>query len=37
VLSHKPEGATMAILSVYGDTDRVGLQARWQAWWSERY
>jgi uncharacterized protein YndB with AHSA1/START domain len=37
VLSHKPEGATMAILSVYGDTDRADLQARWQAWWSERY
>ncbi|WP_405056381.1 hypothetical protein OG474_27020 [Kribbella sp. NBC_01505] len=43
VLSHippgeaKPEGATMAILSLYGDVDRDEVDARWRAWWSERY
>ncbi|MGW7680259.1 SRPBCC family protein [Kribbella sp. NPDC054772] len=43
VLSHippgeqKPDGATMAILSLYGETDRGELEARWRAWWGERY
>lgn len=43
VLSHippgeqKPDGATMAILSVYGDVDRDALDARWRAWWEPRY
>ncbi|HEY3557736.1 MAG TPA: hypothetical protein VGL05_09740 [Kribbella sp.] len=43
VLSHippgeqKPDGAAMAILSVYGDTDLDELGAHWSAWWSERY
>ncbi|MEU4195105.1 hypothetical protein AB0E69_24610 [Kribbella sp. NPDC026611] len=43
VLSHlppsdaKPEGASMAILSVYGSTDLDELAARWQTWWDERY
>ncbi|MEU8222166.1 hypothetical protein [Kribbella sp. NPDC048915] len=43
VLSHippgeqKPAGASMAILSLYGATDRDALDARWRAWWRERY
>ena len=43
VLSHippgdqKPDGATMAVLSLYGDTDRTELDARWRAWWEPRY
>jgi hypothetical protein len=43
VLSHippgdqKPAGATMAILSLYGDTDREAVDARWRAWWAERW
>lgn len=43
VLSHlppsdqKPGGASMAILSIYGDTDRDELEARWRAWWTEHY
>jgi hypothetical protein len=43
VLSHippgeqKPDGATMAILSLYGDVDRDALDARWRAWWEPRY
>ncbi|GAA1701154.1 hypothetical protein GCM10009745_55340 [Kribbella yunnanensis] len=43
VLSHippgdlKPEGATMAVLSLYGDVDRDEVDARWRAWWLERY
>ena len=43
VLSHippgeqKPDGATMAILSVYGDVDRDELEARWRAWWQQRW
>ncbi|MFB6719323.1 SRPBCC domain-containing protein [Kribbella sp. NPDC056345] len=43
VLSHippgdlHPEGATMAILSLYGEVDRDELDSRWKAWWSERY
>ncbi|MFF1821576.1 hypothetical protein ACFVWG_30015 [Kribbella sp. NPDC058245] len=43
VLSHlppgdrKPEGATMAVLSLYGDTDRDEVDAHWRTWWSERY
>ena len=43
VLSHippgdgKPDGATMAILSLYGDVDRDAVDARWRAWWSERW
>jgi hypothetical protein len=43
VLSHlppsaqKPDGASMAILSVYGDVDREELHARWQTWWYARY
>ncbi|GAB3932183.1 hypothetical protein GCM10029976_037730 [Kribbella albertanoniae] len=43
VLSHippgetKPEGATMAVLSLYGDVDREQVDAAWRAWWAERY
>jgi hypothetical protein len=43
VLSHlppseqKPAGASMAILSLYGDTDRAELETRWRTWWSARY
>lgn len=43
VLSHippgeqKPDGATMAILSLYGDVDRDALDARWRTWWEPRY
>jgi hypothetical protein len=43
VLSHlppseaKPDGASMAILSVYGDTDLDDLDTRWRAWWEARY
>ncbi|MFI7061617.1 hypothetical protein ACIBL3_11575 [Kribbella sp. NPDC050124] len=43
VLSHippgekKPDGASMAVLSLYGDVDREALDARWKAWWEERY
>ena len=43
VLSHippgeqKPDGATMAVLSLYGDTDRDALDARWHTWWDPRY
>ncbi|MEV0286161.1 MULTISPECIES: SRPBCC domain-containing protein [unclassified Kribbella] len=43
VLSHippgsaKPDGASMAVLSLYGDVDRDALDARWKAWWEERY
>jgi hypothetical protein len=43
VLSHIPpgdqklDGATMAILSLYGDTDRDEVEARWRAWGRERY
>ncbi|MET9268421.1 hypothetical protein [Kribbella sp. NPDC003557] len=47
VLSHvppgdrKPDGATMAILSLYGavdrDVDRDAVDARWRAWWSKRW
>ena len=43
VLSHippgeqKPDGVTMAILSVYGDVDRDELEARWRAWWQQRW
>ncbi|MFD7154490.1 SRPBCC domain-containing protein [Kribbella sp. NPDC059898] len=34
VLSHRPNGASMAILSVYGDTDREQLDAEWSKWWA---
>ena len=43
VLSHippgeaKPDGATMAILTLYGDADRDAIDARWKAWWQPRY
>jgi uncharacterized protein YndB with AHSA1/START domain len=43
VLSHippsekKPDGASMAILTLYGDTDREAVDARWKAWWEARY
>lgn len=43
VLSHippsdkKPDGGSMAILSLYGDVDREAVDARWKAWWEERY
>jgi len=43
VLSHlppgeqKPEGASMAILSLYGDVDRDEVDARWRTWWDQRY
>ncbi|NUR95377.1 MAG: SRPBCC domain-containing protein [Kribbellaceae bacterium] len=43
VLSHlppseqKPDGASMAILSCYGDTDRGSLEAQWRAWWTAHY
>ena len=43
VLSHippgdqKPDGATMAVLSLYGDTDRTELDTRWRTWWEPRY
>ncbi len=43
VLSHippgerKPAGATMAILSLYGDVDRDAVDTRWGTWWSERW
>ncbi len=43
VLSHlgpneqKPEGAAMAVLSLYGATDRDELDKRWSEWWSARY
>lgn len=43
VLSHvppgdrKPEGASMAILSLYGDTDQNELETHWRTWWRERY
>ncbi|GAA0594931.1 hypothetical protein HPO96_07265 [Kribbella sandramycini] len=43
VLSHippgdaKPDGATMAVLTLYGDVDRDQLDAAWQSWWDERY
>jgi uncharacterized protein YndB with AHSA1/START domain len=43
VLSHippsekKPDGASMAILTLYGDMDREAVDARWKAWWDARY
>ncbi|TCO26492.1 hypothetical protein EV652_107384 [Kribbella steppae] len=43
VLSHvppsekKPDGASMAILSMYGDVDRDSLDQRWKTWWESRY
>jgi uncharacterized protein YndB with AHSA1/START domain len=43
VLSHippsekKPDGASMAILTMYGDVDRDSLDQRWKAWWDTRY
>jgi uncharacterized protein YndB with AHSA1/START domain len=43
VLSHippgdeKPDGASMAVLSLYGDVDRDEVDARWRAWWEKRY
>ncbi|HET6742526.1 MAG TPA: SRPBCC domain-containing protein [Kribbella sp.] len=43
VLSHippgdqKPDGATMAVLSLYGDIDRPEVESRWSEWWVERY
>ncbi|MEV5965422.1 SRPBCC domain-containing protein [Kribbella sp. NPDC051952] len=43
VLSHippgdvKPDGATMAVLTLYGDVDREALDARWTTWWRSRY
>ncbi|MEU4602905.1 hypothetical protein AB0F43_07995 [Kribbella sp. NPDC023972] len=43
VLSHvppgekKPEGASMAVLSLYGDVDREALDQRWKTWWEARY
>jgi uncharacterized protein YndB with AHSA1/START domain len=43
VLSHippsekKPDGASMAILTMYGDVDREALDQRWKAWWDARY
>ncbi|WP_327640882.1 SRPBCC domain-containing protein [Kribbella sp. NBC_00482] len=43
VLSHippggsKPNGAAMAILSLYGDIDRDAIDHRWKAWWESRY
>ncbi|TCO47103.1 hypothetical protein EV646_106343 [Kribbella antiqua] len=43
VLSHippsekKPAGASMAILTLYGDVDREAVDARWKAWWEARY
>lgn len=45
VLSHippgeqKPDGATMAILSLYGlsDAGREAIDRRWQEWWRARY
>ncbi|MET9315227.1 hypothetical protein ABZX12_25715 [Kribbella sp. NPDC003505] len=33
----KSDGATMAVLSLYGDVDRDVVDARWRAWWSERW
>ncbi|MGW6276639.1 SRPBCC family protein [Kribbella sp. NPDC055071] len=33
----KPDGATMAILSLYGDVDRDELDGRWKTWWEARY
>ncbi len=27
----------MAILSLYGDVDRDEVDARWKAWWEQRY
>ncbi|MGW1346246.1 SRPBCC family protein [Kribbella sp. NPDC002412] len=33
----KPDGASMAVLSLYGDVDRDALEQRWKAWWEERY
>jgi uncharacterized protein YndB with AHSA1/START domain len=33
----KPDGATMAILSLYGDTDRDELDSRWKTWWAGRF
>jgi uncharacterized protein YndB with AHSA1/START domain len=43
VLSHitpgekKPDGASMAVLSLYGDVDREALEQRWKVWWEERW
>ncbi|GAB2654499.1 SRPBCC family protein [Kribbella swartbergensis] len=43
ILSHvppsdkKPEGASMAILTLYGDADRNSLDTRWKPWWESRY
>jgi uncharacterized protein YndB with AHSA1/START domain len=43
VLSHvppsdkKPDGASMAVLSLYGDVDRAAIDERWNAWWKARY
>jgi uncharacterized protein YndB with AHSA1/START domain len=43
VLSHippsekKPDGASMAILTLYGDVDRETVDERWKAWWDARY
>ncbi|MET7279584.1 hypothetical protein ABZS29_15215 [Kribbella sp. NPDC005582] len=43
VLSHippgdqKPDGASMAVLSLYGAVDRDKVDAHWRAWWSARY
>ncbi|MFG1906000.1 SRPBCC domain-containing protein [Kribbella sp. NPDC048928] len=33
----KPDGATMAILSLYADTDRAEVEGRWSKWWAEHY
>jgi uncharacterized protein YndB with AHSA1/START domain len=43
VLSHvppsekKPDGASMAVLSLYGSSDREAVDQRWKAWWEARY
>lgn len=43
ILSHvppsekKPEGASMAVLSLYGASDREAVDQRWKAWWESRY
>lgn len=43
VLSHippsekKPDGASMAVLTLYGDVDREAVDRRWKTWWDCRY
>ena len=33
----KPDGASMAVLSLYGDVDREAVDQRWKSWWDARY